>query len=269
MSFRNVLMCAALTSMVAACGRGQEASEADDADDAVTTSASTSQESALLSASGEELTAEPSSMTDDQLAETASLKAKARFKSGCVTATRNLNVVTYVMVDCTGPYGLVKVSGTLTVTYTRQTDGSIKAVAKGTGLKVNDGTLDVDAVAVYKKDASSGIETAVVETHGKGTGPKGNTGDRTGNYTITRDQAAGCVSIEGKWSTLWNGSKVAKSSTEVTGLSKCKGECPASGGKIVHTGVLGRVLTLTTDGSNVAQWSTSGGKSGTVNLECK
>ncbi len=269
MRVRTLLMCAAVTSMAVACGRGQDATEADDADDAVTTSASTSQESALLSASAEELTAEPASMTDDQLAETASVKTKGRFKSGCVTATRNLNVVTYVLVDCTGPYGLVKVSGTIAVTYTRQVDGSVRAVAKGTGLKVNEGTLDLDAIAVYTKNPSTGVETAVVETHGKGTGPKGNTGDRTGNYTITRDVAAGCMSIDGTWSTEWNGNRVAKSSTEVTGLSKCKGACPAAGGKIVHTGVLGRVVTLTTDGTAVAAWSTSGGKSGTVNLECK
>lgn len=267
MSFRNVLMCAAVTSLVAACGRGA-ATESDDADDAVTTSTSTSSESALVSSSAEALTAEPAAMTDDQLAEAAGVKAKARFKNGCVTATRALNVVTYVMVDCTGPYGLVKVSGTMTVTYTRQSDGSIKAVAKGTGLKVNNGTLDLDAIAVYSKNAA-GLETAVVETHGKGTGAKGNTGDRTGNYTVTRDQAAGCMTLDGQWSTVWNGSKAATSSTQVSGLKKCSGECPAAGGTIQHTGVLGRVVTVSLDGSSVAQWSTSGGKSGTVNLECK
>lgn len=267
MSFRNVLMCAALTSLVAACGRGSS-TESDDADDAVTTSTATSNESALISASGDELTAEPSAMTDEQLATTATVKAKARFKNGCVTATQKLNVVTYVMVDCTGPYGLVKVSGTMVVTYTRQPDGSIKAVGQGTGLKVNDGTLDLDAVAVYSKDAN-GVETAVVETHGKGTGAKGNTGDRVGNYTLTRDQAAGCMTLNGKWSTVWNGSKAATSSTQVSGLVKCKAACPAAGGTITHTGVLGRTITLSLDGSNVAQWSSSGGKSGTVDLACK
>ena len=269
MRLSNLFLCAVLTSWVAACGRGPEASDADDADDAATTSASTSQESALVSASAEALTAEPTSLTNDQLAETAIAKTKGRFQNACVTATQKLNVVTYVLVDCSGPYGLVHVTGTVTVTYTRQSNGSVQAVAKGTGLKVNQGTLDLDATAVYTKDPSTGVETAVVETHGKGTGPKGNSGDRTGNYTITRDVAAGCMSIAGTWSTEWNGSRTATSSTQVTGLSKCKGACPAAGGTIVHTGVRGRVVTLTTDGTDVAQWSASGGKSGTVNLECK
>lgn len=262
---RNLLMCAALTLAVAACGRG--ASESDDADDAVETSGATSSESALLSSAGEDLTAMGSGMTNDQLADAASLKLKTRFKNGCVTATRNLNVVTYVMVDCTGPYGLVKVSGTMVVTYTRQADGSIKADAQGTGLKVNEGTLDLSAVAIYSKNAA-GLETAVVETHGTGTGKRGNTGVRVGNYVVTRDQAASCVTLDGQWSTAWNGSK-ATSSTEVSGLKKCAASCPASGGLITHTGVLGKVLTVTLDGTEVAAWSTSGGKSGTIDLACR
>ncbi len=266
MMFRNVLMCAALTLAVVGCGRG--ASEADDADDAIDTSTSTSTESALLSSSGEDLTASAAGLSDADLATAASTKLKSRFKNGCVTTTQKLNVVTYVMVDCTGPYGLVTVSGTMVVTYTRQSGGVIKADAQGTGLKVNEGTLDLSAVALYSKNAA-GLETAVVETHGKGTGKRGNTGERVGHYTVTRDQAASCVTLDGSWSTAWNGSRAATSSTEVTGLAKCAASCPAAGGVITHTGALGKTLTVTLDGSSVAAWSTSTGKSGTRDLECR
>ena len=100
MMFRNLLMCAALTLALAACGRG--ASESDDADDAVDTSSSTSSESALMSSAGEDSTSMPSTMSSEQIADAASVKLKTRFKNGCVTATRALNVVTYVMVNCTG-----------------------------------------------------------------------------------------------------------------------------------------------------------------------
>jgi hypothetical protein len=265
MMFRNLLVSAALTLGVVGCGRG--AAESDEADDAVATSASTSTESALMSSAAEDSTSMSGSFTNEQIAEAASLKLKSRYKSGCVTATRNLNVVTYVMVDCTGPYGLVKVSGSMVVTYTRQADGSIKADAQGTGLKVNDGTLDLSAVAIYTKNAA-GLETAVVESHGTFTGPKGNTGVRVGNYVVTRDQAAQCVTLDGQWSTQWNGGK-ATSSTEVSGMKKCAASCPAAGGLITHTGVFGKVLTVTLDGSDVAAWSTTGGKSGTIDLECR
>ncbi len=265
MMFRNALMCAALTLAVAGCGRG--ASESEDADDAIETTDSTSTESALLSSVGEDSTAMDNNATDEQLAAGAIVKLKSRFKNGCVTATRNLNVVTYVMVDCTGPYGLAKVTGTMVVTYTRQSDGSIKADAQGTGLKVNQGTLDLSAVAIYSKNAA-GLETAVVKTKGKGTGPKGNTGVRIGEYVVTRDRAAACVTLEGKWSTTWN-SGAATSSTEVTGMAKCAGSCPAAGGVIKHTGVLGKVMTVSLDGSQIATWTTSNGKSGTIELACR
>ncbi len=263
-TWQKSLICAALTLAVAGCGR---ATDAEDAADAVDTSSATSNESALVSSAAEETTASASSMTDDQIAEGASTRLQAKYSSGCATATRKLNVVTYVMVNCTGPYGLVKVSGTLVVTYTRQLDGSIKAVASGTGLQVNNGTLDLDATAVYTRDAS-GIEKAVVQTKGKGTGTKGHTADRTGSYTVTRDLSKSCVSVDGTWNTQWDGSRAA-SSTEVTGLTKCSGECPAAGGVIKHTGVLGKTITLSLDGSAVASYATSGGKSGTINLQCK
>jgi hypothetical protein len=263
-TWQKSLICAALAVAVAGCA---PASDANDAEDAVETSSATSSESALVSSAAEETTSAPSTMTDDQIADAASTRLQGKYNSGCVTATRKLNVVTYVMVNCTGPYGLVKVSGTLVVTYTRQLDGSIKAVASGTGLKVNDGTLDVDATAIYTKDAN-GLEKAVVQTNGKGTGAKGHTADRTGSYTVTRDLAKSCMSLDGTWSTQWDGSK-ATSSTEVQGLAKCSGACPAAGGVIKHTGVFGKTITIDLDGSSVAAWSTSAGKSGTINLACK
>ena len=263
-TWTKLLSCAALAFAIAGCGAN---SEANDAEDAVDTSSATSSESALVSSAGEESTSMASSTPDDQIADAASARLAAKYSSGCVTSTRSLNVVTYVMVNCTGPYGLVKVSGTLVVTYTRQSDGSIKADAAGTGIKVNDGTLDVAATAIYSKDAN-GLETAVVQTHGTGTGARGHTADRTGSYTITRDQAAGCMTLAGNWSTQWDGSK-ATTSTVVTGLSKCAGECPAAGGVIKYTGVLGRTITITLDGSAVASYDTSGGKSGTIDLQCK
>ena len=265
-AWKQQLMCAAVTLALAACGGGLSP-ETSDAEDAVETSSATSGESALLSSAAEDSTANASTMSDDQIAEAASARLTGKFKSGCVTATRALNVVTYVMVDCTGPYGLVHVSGTMVVTYTRQADGSVKAVGSGTGLQVNGGTLDLDATAIYSRNAA-GLETANVETHGKGTGPRGNTADRTGSYVVTRDQAAGCVTLDGTWSTQWNGGRLT-SSTEVTGLKKCTASCPAAGGVITHTGVYGNVITVTLDGSAVARWTTSKGKSGTINLQCK
>jgi hypothetical protein len=46
------------------------------------------------------------------------------------------------------------------------------------------------------------------------------------------------------------------------------GKCPANGGSISHTFANNVTLTITFDGSATAQWSTSNGRSGTINLVC-
>ncbi|GEM_PF-2083801 len=261
---RNLLLTAVLT--LVACGRG--ASDLDDADDAVETSTSTSSESALVSAAADGVTGFPTTASDDELATTASVKMKGSVSNGCATVTQKGNVVTYVMVDCTGRYGLVKVSGTMTVTYTRQLGGTIKVDAQGTGLKVNEGTLDLSVVALYTKTAA-GLETASVTTHGTGTGKRGNTAERNGTYVLVRDSAAACVTLNGTWSTSWNGSRAATSSTTVADLQKCSGACPAAGGVITHTRAAGKAITVTLDGTSTAGWATGAGKAGTVQLECR
>jgi hypothetical protein len=49
----------------------------------------------------------------------------------------------------------------------------------------------------------------------------------------------------------------------------CAGGCPEPGGELTFTGGLsGVTLTITFDGSGIAQWSTSNGKSGTLPLLC-
>ena len=157
MSSKNILMFAAVASLLA-CGQG--ASESDDADDAGDTSGSTSSESALLSSAGEDTVGMSASMTDAQIADSASVKLKGRFNSGCVT-------------------------------------------------------------------------------------------------------------VAGTWSTSWNGAKSGSNSTEVSGLKKCSSSCAAAGGVIKHTGALGKIVTVSLDGSSTAAWSTSAGKSGTIDLGCK
>ncbi len=265
MTLRNLILTAVLFSLVA-CGRSE--SDADEADDAVETSSSTSSESALVSAAADGVTGFPSASTDEELATTASVKMKGGVSNGCATVTQALNVVTYVMVDCTGRYGLLKVSGTMKVTYTHQPGGVIKVDAEGTGLTVNGGTLDLSVVSLYSRTAA-GLETASITTKSKGTGKKSNSGERIGTYVLVRDSAAACVTLNGQWSTSWNGSRTATSTTQVEHFQKCAAACPASGGVIIHTGTHGKAVTVTLDGSSTAAWTNSVGKSGTVELSCR
>jgi hypothetical protein len=142
----------------------------------------------------------------------------------------------------------------------------------GTGQNITANKITIsnlDATAIYSKDPSSGLQKAVVTTKTQGSGPRGITFDHNGSYTITRDANA-CLTLDGQWSTDWGSSRgSAMTSTTASGLKKCANACPEAGGSIVHHGLLGRVVTVTLDGSSSAKWSSSNGKSGTVNLECQ
>ena len=204
-------------------------------------------------------------LSGEQAAVSAAASAKTAWQpSGCVTASASGATVTYTLNDCTGPFGLVHVTGTVVVQYSLAADG-IHAHATANGLMVNGASIDIDALAVFSMN--NGTKRLAVTTTGAGTGPFGNAITRSGNYVVTRTAATSCFGLDGSWATTvadhqW--------STRVTALSKCGAQCPAAGGSISHHGGLSNVtITVDFDGSATADWSTSNGYSGTINLLCQ
>lgn len=259
---RNLwLIISSLSLALVGCGRGVEADGADDADESAAVS---SAESALTAELSDEA-AQPASTTPENLAASSAMRVQNRFKpQGCAVATQSGATVTYVLTNCTGPYGLVKVSGTLVAVYSRAAGGGVNVVITGNGLKANDSTIDVNSTVIATQ--SNGVKKAEVTINGNGTGPRGNSFTRKGAYTITFDTTAECVTVDGTWTT--GSARIASASTVVSGYQRCKGSCPASGGSIVHTAANKTVVTLTYDGSATASWSSSTGRSGSVNLQC-
>jgi hypothetical protein len=178
--------------------------------------------------------------------------------AGCLTSSVSGATVTYVFNDCTGPRGLVHLTGTVNTTYS--VDTAIHANATATDFAVNQSTISFDSNATYTPGTTRSL--AVTFT-GSGTGPLGNSFNRQGNYTVS--WTATCSTLDGTWSTsttMWT------RSTTVSSFTRCQGACPANGGTIAHTYRDGVTVTITFDGTNVAHWSSSSGRSGTVNLTC-
>lgn len=249
----------ALALGLGACGR-MDVDEAA-ANEAADSTEVTQSESALVASSVQDDTT--SSLSAADLAAAAAARGATRFHpAGCATVAVSSTTLTYVLTDCTGRFGLVHVTGTLVAVLSDGTDGLHIAVS-GQGLKVNRATMDLDATAVLSDDA--GKRKLVVTTNGSGVGPRGNSFTRTGNYTVERDLATACISLDGQWA-LQVGARTR--TTSVTGFQRCDNMCPAAGGQIVHSGFLGRTVTVTLDGSAVAQWQSSSGRSGTVDLTC-
>ena len=241
------------------CGRGEEADGAEDGDESAVV---TSSESALTTELSDEV-AQPMSATATDLATAASTRVASRVQPpSCLTTTVNGAEVTYVFNNCTGPYGMVNVTGTVKAVYSRAAGGGVQVVLTGTGVKVNDATVDLNSTV--KASQANGVKKADVVADSSGTGPRGNAFTRNGTYTVTYDTTSECVTLDGTWTTR---AGVRTSTTTVAGYQRCKGACPKSGGTVTNT--TGRTsVVLTYDGSATAQWSTSGGRSGTVNLQC-
>jgi len=258
----------ALASLVllAACARNS-APDLDSAAAAVDSSDSVSSEGNVMMANmdGADM-AFQGAITSDQVATRIAANVALRWiPSSCATVSSAGNTVTITYNDCTGPRGLVHVTGQLTLVVSVSGAGVISVHGTSGDFEVNGAHLVVSLDATYT--VSGTTHSLDVTTDGSGTGPLGNSIDHQGDYTVSWDSGTLCHSITGDWSTEFsNGTTSATRSNQVQ-MSRCAGGCPT--GSVIHTGLRGVTLTLEFDGSNIATWSTSTGRSGTINLPCQ
>lgn len=240
---------------LAACG-GVDSQYVDEALDSAETAQS---QSALLVPATSDA---QNGMSADQIAANAATKADTYYQpKGCVTATANGPSVVYKLKDCTGPHGLVHVTGTVTVLFSVAGDG-VHATATAEDIKVNGGVIDVDAAAVYTVNGQT--KKLQVTSSSSGSGIRGNYFTHTGAYVATWD--ATCMTLDGAWQTKAGGYTW---STTVANYKRCSGMCPAAGGSVVYAGgVSDLTVTITFDGSGTAKWANSRGRAGNVIVNC-
>ncbi len=260
LSFRRVAFLAAGLAALFSCGPTQEVTGAEDGDEAASV---TSNESALTSELSDEATQPMSASAADLAASAGDRVATHLAPAGCFTKTVSGATVTFVLTDCTGPYGLVHLTGTLTAVYARDPAGGVDVTITGSGVKANGAVLDLNATVVATQ--TNGVRNATVTTHATGTGARGFALTREGTYDLSYDPTAECLTLDGSWTTTV-GLKTA--STTIANYTRCKGTCPAAGGSLVHTTRAGAAVTVTYDGSANAAWASSNGKSGTLALTC-
>ena len=252
------------TLCMAACAdRGGADSGADTATGAIDSADSTDAEGNVMmgtvdGADGAGLVAATGAEIAVRIAANVSLRWNP---SGCATVTRHDAAVSIVFNDCTGPRGLVHVTGTLDLAISVSTAGAITVHGTSSDLKVNAAHLVIDATATYSVTGTG--HTLAVETSGSGTGPRGNTVEHEGSYTITWDPSTLCRSIEGHWQTDLG----ARERSNDVDLERCGGGCPT--GTITHHFLAGASLTVTFDGTATAHWTASAGATGTTQLSCQ
>lgn len=181
--------------------------------------------------------------------------------TGCATVTQHDALVSITYNDCTGPRGLVHVTGTLDLAISISTTGAITVHGTSPSLQVNRAELVIDATATYTTSGTG--HTIAVQTSGSGTGPRGNPVEHQGTYTITWDPSSLCRSIDGHWQTDLG----ARERSNDVSLQRCGTGCPT--GTITHHFTAGASITITLDGTATAKWSSSLGASGTTQLSCQ
>jgi len=204
-------------------------------------------------------------ITGAGVAATIAANVSTRWAGGCATATVTGDEVAIKYNDCTGPRGLVHVTGELDLTIAISSTGGISVHASATDLEVNAATIDFTADATLSINGT--MESLAVTANGSGTGPRGNSIDHNGNYTVTWDPTTACRSINGSWSTDLTTPVATAERANTVNLSRCGTACPT--GTLEHTFIGGATLNVTFNGSSTAQWSASTGLSGTVTLDCQ
>jgi hypothetical protein len=191
--------------------------------------------------------------------------------AGCLTVTSDpaTRTASYVFDHCTGPYGLLDVTGTVKVTSAApaaSTSGARLVLDfVGTGLKVNRATADWTAHAEIASTAI-GNRTMTWKAQLTGTTARGRAFTRTNVKTIAWTVGQECVLVNGSSDGDVTGRNIH---TDVIHYSRCKGECPAAGSEIRITNVTsGKTVDLTYDGGNHATFTGPAGKQTDVVLAC-
>ncbi len=186
--------------------------------------------------------------------------------AGCLTVTHSLpeRSVAYRFDGCLGPFGLRRVSGTVSVVYTKSTEGLALDV-KASGLTIGRATgVAFTARAEISAGAQPGERRTAWRAELEGVSARDRSMKRSITRTLQFSTGGTCVDTSGKSTGTVAGATL---DVVVEGVRRCRGACPEAGGKIQVSGEGRGPLTLTFDGTTEAKVDV-GGKTQTVALAC-
>ncbi len=186
--------------------------------------------------------------------------------AGCVTATVDTTTqsATYVFNECTGPFGLVEVDGTVTVTWT-VANGELTLRYSAIGFKVNRATLNSwQATGVV---TANGTSREMVWTASlTGTTGRGRTFTRTNDKDIRWTVGEPCIAVSGESDGTILGAHLR---TTIVSFQRCAAGCPQADSEIkVEDLDDGRSIDIKYSGGPEAVLTVNG-KSTVIGLACE
>jgi hypothetical protein len=150
--------------------------------------------------------------------------------AGCLTASSDdaTKTVTYVFNDCTGPLGLVHLTGTVTVVWSSSGATNLQLVYSAQGFKINQATINNwNATAVITANGNDRDMTWTASLAGV-TG-SGRNFNRTNNKDLKWTVGQPCLAISGSSDGTLTGKHLV---TTITNYQRCVDSCPAANSEI-------------------------------------
>lgn len=188
--------------------------------------------------------------------------------AGCITTTLAGNVATHVFKDCTGPYGLAKLNGTVTSTYVLET-GKLSITHEAKDFSINGATISGKRVVVYTKNG-----TLISKTRNgswSGTTAKGNAIEHEANFVVTYDRSSKCVTRDGSATTSIGNREFSRTIEDYKRCGVGSLGCPDSGKVVLTASKNENTLSLTIEflGGRKYTVTRPNGKTVTRSLICR
>ncbi len=194
--------------------------------------------------------------TSDATAAATAVATSPKWPSGCATGVKDPTqpIATITLTNCTGPFGLIRWSGTLTATYSKNADGTINVKATSTNMTVNGKT------AQFAMDRTITVDSATTRTvKGSSTwtrqNAEGETVTHANAWTAMVDTTTRCRTVSGSGTTTVGTKVYATTSRDYKVCRSVDSDsCPS--GTLTHTVTPGQtVVTVTFNGTSTAMVS--------------
>jgi len=187
--------------------------------------------------------------------------------AGCLVedSTPSKETATFTFNDCTGPFGLVHLTGVVDASW--KIDGTSHATITLTSkdFKVNDATITT-WTANADVTASGDARTMVWSAKLDGTTGAGRAFSRSNDKTIGWTVGGSCLTIDGTSTGTVTGLDLE---TTITSYSRCTGACPAAGSEVtVRDLTTGQSIDLTYLGGSKAQFTSVSGSVTDLGVAC-
>lgn len=206
----------------------------------------------------------------DPEAAAGAVAAAQWWPAGCASRQRdgsNKSVVHVTLDNCSGPFGLVHHSGNITVTFSKNADGSLHAQAASSDMTINGKTVTYSASSDIT--VSNGERTVKYDGAWTRENAKGETVSHTRQGTTVIDTTTRCRTTNGSAVTSVGNREVDSKITDYKICRKADGSDACPSGEIVHTHkASGKAVTFDFDGSAEAKVTGPKGNTSEAALVC-